>query len=363
MPADETRSTLLVVDDVIDNIDLLRAILEPYYVVKVAKDGERALKIVMSSTPPDLILLDVQMPGIDGYEVCRQVKSRPDREHIPIVFVTAMDELADEEYGLSMGACDYIVKPFSPAIVLARVKTHLALYNHTKELERQVQVRTHELQMRTRELQHTRLEIIHRLGRAAEFRDNETGLHVVRMAYFSRLIALHAGLGEAFAEDLFLAAPMHDVGKIGTPDYVLLKPGKLTPEEWTVMQLHAQSGAEIIGDHEDEMLSMAKSIALSHHEKWDGSGYPKGLSGTNIPLVGRIVAYADVYDALTSVRPYKVAWPSAKAVSTIEQDCGRHFDPGLLGAFLAALPEMLLIQERYADEDAKLRTLNVQERI
>ncbi len=334
--------TLLVVDDAPENIDLLRAILEPHYTVKVATNGERALKIVLSDTPPDLILLDIVMPGMDGYEVCQRIKANPQRHHIPIMFVTAMEQQEDEEHGLALGAEDYITKPFSAPIVLARVRTHLALYNQTRELERRVDERT-------RELQESRLEIIKRLGRAAEFRDNETGHHVLRMAHYSALIARAAGLGEATAQMLFLAAPMHDIGKIGTPDYVLLKPGKLDATEWDIMKQHATMGAEILGDHPDELLSMARTVALSHHERWDGKGYPLGLKGKDIPIVGQIVALADVFDALSSERPYKKAWPIEEAVQTVVDSAGAHFDPDLMPAFHEALPEMLKIRAQYTE--------------
>jgi putative two-component system response regulator len=334
--------TMLVVDDAPENIDLLYDILKPYYQVKVANGGEKALKIIASDHPPDLILLDIMMPGIDGYEVCRRVKADPKRHHIPIMFITSMDEQKDEEFGLGLGAEDFIAKPFSPAIVLARIKTHLALYNQTRELE-------HLVDLRTEELERTRMQIIHRLGRAAEFRDNETGFHVVRMAHFSKLIAIAAGVDAATAETLFLAAPMHDVGKIATPDHILLKPSKLNPVEWRIMKLHAEAGAEIIGDHEDALLVMARSIALSHHEKWDGSGYPIGLRGENIPLYSRIVAIADVFDALTSERPYKKAWSIEQATGTIREGMGSHFDPSLLQPFLASLPEMLKVKESFSD--------------
>src|SRR6218665_2605996 len=235
MTAHQSPHTLLVVDDAPENIDLLCAILEPHYSLKIATNGEKALKIVLSDTPPDLILLDIVMPGLDGYEVCRRIKAHPERHHIPIMFVTAKEQQEDEELGLTLGAEDYITKPFSAPIVLARVRTHLALYDQTRELERRVNERT-------RELQASRLEIIKRLGRAAEFRDNETGHHVLRMSHYSGLIARAAGLGEAMAQTLFLAAPMHDIGKIGTPDYILLKPGKLDADEWEIMKQHVTMG-------------------------------------------------------------------------------------------------------------------------
>jgi putative two-component system response regulator len=282
------------------------------------------------------------MEGMNGYEVCRRIKSTPERRTIPILFVTALEQQADEELGLALGAEDYITKPFSPPIVLARVKTHLALYDQTRELERKVNIRT-------RELQKTRLEIIRRLGRAAEFRDNETGQHVLRMSHYSRLIARAAGLGDVIAETLFLAAPMHDIGKIGTPDYILLKPGKLDADEWEIMKQHVIMGAEIIGDHPDDLLSMARTVAMSHHEKWDGTGYPLGLKGKEIPVVGQIVAIADVFDALSSSRPYKKAWPVDKAIQTVVDGAGTQFDPDLIPAFLSVVPDMLLVRDMYSE--------------
>ncbi len=336
--------TVLVVDDQAENIEMLHHILERDYRVKVATHGERALAIALSDQPPDLILLDIMMPGIDGYEVCRRIKARPDRRGIPIIFVTAMEDHEDEALGLALGAEDYITKPFNPSIALARVKTHLALYDQTRELERKVQART-------LELQESRLQIIQRLGRAAEFRDNETGFHVTRMSRYSQQIALAAGLSGEEAEMIRLAAPMHDIGKIGTPDAILFKPGRLDTADWIVMQQHAAIGAEIIGDHSDPLLSMARDIAATHHEKWDGSGYPLGLRGEAIPLAGRIVAIADVFDALTSSRPYKQAWPVEKARQAILEDSGYHFDPALIQAFSRALPGILEIRERYLEHN------------
>jgi putative two-component system response regulator len=342
-----SKATLLVVDDVAENIEILNDILEQSYRIKVATNGEKALSIVMSDQPPDLILLDIMMPGIDGYEVCRRIKANPARRNIPIMFVTSMEDQEDEARGLELGAEDYITKPFNPYIVMARVKTHLALYDQTRELEQKVDERT-------RELQNTRLQIIQRLGKAAEFRDNETGFHVSRMSRYSSLIALAAGLPAAQADLLLLAAPMHDIGKIGTPDYVLLKPGKLDPAEWAIMQQHAAIGAEILGNHDDPLLAMARAIAASHHEKWDGSGYPLGLKGNAIPLAARIVAIADVFDALTSVRPYKAAWPVERARQTIVDDAGKHFDPALIDAFVIALPEILKVKDIFVEQSVEI---------
>lgn len=335
------KYTMLVVDDEPNNIDLLRTILSPYYLVKVARGGVKAIEIAFSNPPPDLILLDILMPDMDGYEVCRRIKANPARCKIPIMFVTAMEEQEDEEFGLSLGAKDYITKPFSPSVILARVKTHLALYDQTRELERLVD-------LRTQELQESRLQIIKRLGRAAEFRDNETGQHVGRISHYSREIALACGMDERTAQTLFLASAMHDIGKIGTPDYVLFKPGKLDEAEWAQMKEHAGQGAEILGNHPDELLQMAHVVALSHHERWDGTGYPQGLKGSDIPRVGQIVSIADVFDALISRRPYKQAWPIEQAVSTILAGSGSQFDPDLMAPFMTALPEMLRIKEELA---------------
>jgi putative two-component system response regulator len=344
------KQCILVVDDTPDNIDLLSSILADDYRIRVATSGEKALKIVYSDEPPDLILLDIMMPGLSGLEICRRLKANPDRRRIPIIFVTAMTSTEDEQLGLATGAVDYITKPISPPIVKARVRTHLALYDQSRELERMVRQRTVELMT-------TRQQIIRRLGRAAEFKDNETGNHVLRMSHYARLIAEAHGLGSEASDIIYSTSPMHDIGKIGIPDSILLKPGKLDAEEWKIMQQHPLMGAEIIGKHENELLETARVIAISHHEKWDGSGYPLGLKGEDIPLEGRIVAIADVFDALLSVRPYKPALPLEQALHYLESQSGRHFDPQLIGAFEKAMPEILRIREIYADENGALTDL------
>nr|WP_250885649.1 two-component system response regulator [Shewanella jiangmenensis] len=331
----------MVVDDTPENIDILVGILGQDYKVKVAIDGPRALAVAQSS-PPDLILLDVMMPGMSGYEVCRRLKQEPMTAHIPVIFVTAMAEVADETQGFELGAVDYITKPVSAPIVKVRVKTHLALYDQKRLLEEQVRERT-------KELERTRFEIIRRLGRAAEYKDNETGLHVVRMSHYARLLALQVGLPEPFCEMLYNAAPMHDIGKIGTPDAVLKKPAKLDADEWKIMQQHAQIGAEIIGEHADPLLQMSRRIALTHHEKWDGSGYPNGLKGEEIPIEGRIVAIADVFDALTSIRPYKKAWTIEDTMALLESEAGKHFDPALVEHFKVILPEVIAIRDQHIE--------------
>lgn len=340
---EQQKKTILVVDDTPENIDLLVASLREDYIVKAAINGEMALKIVEKSHP-DLILLDVMMPGIDGFEVCRRLKANYITRHIPVIFVTAMIGTEDEIRGLSLGASDYITKPISPPIVRARVQTHLALSDQNRELERKVQ-------QRTEQLEETRLQIIQRLGRAAEYKDNETGLHVIRMSLYAYELALAAGMSEADANLLKHAAPMHDIGKIGIPDQILKKKGRLDEAELQIMHTHCQIGADIIGNDDSEILQLAKTVALTHHEKWDGTGYPNGLSGEAIPSVGRIVAIADVFDALTSERPYKEAWSVAEALAFMKSEAGTHFDPHLMEIFLSISDKIVQIQQRYAEQE------------
>ncbi|MCL1057444.1 two-component system response regulator [Shewanella gelidimarina] len=333
------KATILVVDDTPGNIDILVGILSNDYKIKVAIDGPKALALAQKNAP-DLILLDVMMPGMNGYEVCERLKTDPLTCHIPVIFVTALAETADETQGFALGAVDYITKPVSAPVVQARVKTHLALYDQKRLLEQEVKART-------KELEETRFEIIRRLGRAAEYKDNETGLHVIRMSHYARLLAIQSGLPDKYCELIYNAAPMHDIGKIGTPDSILKKPEKLDEREWKEMQCHAEIGAEIIGEHKDPLLKMAKRIALSHHEKWDGSGYPNGIAGTDIPIEGRIVAIADVFDALTSIRPYKKAWTVADTMALIESESGKHFDPELVEHFKQILAEVTQIRDEH----------------
>jgi putative two-component system response regulator len=342
------KSTLLIVDDTPENIDVLRGILSADYTVKIANSGHLALKIV-AAQPPDLILLDVMMPGMDGYEVCRQLKANEATRHIPVIFVTALGEAEDESLGFELGAADYIVKPVSPPIVRARVRAHLALSDQRHGLEQMVAERTGDLERSNRQLEKTHLIMLQQLGRAADYRDNETGMHIVRVGNFSKLLALASGFLEAQAELLMYASMMHDIGKIGVPDHILLKPGKLTAEEFEVIKTHPAIGAEIIGEHDAEVLKMARQIALGHHEKWNGQGYPHGLSGTDISLVARIVAIVDVFDALTCVRPYKRAWPIEDALALIEKEAGQHFDPELTKMFLNMETEVRRIAVEYSD--------------
>lgn len=331
MQIPDTRPILMLVDDEPVNLQVLKQILQRDYRLVFARDGEKAISLAISEKP-DLLLLDIMMPGITGLETCRRLKANPLTAHIPVIFVTALAEAHDEAEGFNAGCVDYITKPLSPPIVLARVRTHLSLVS-------------------VEALRETRLQVIRRLGRAAEYKDNETGLHVIRMSHYAKEIALAVGFSHVDADELYNAAPMHDIGKIGIPDSVLLKPGKLDPDEWDIMKSHAQIGAEILGDDKSNLLQVAQRIALSHHEKWDGSGYPQGLSGTAIPIEARIVAIADVFDALTSVRPYKKAWTIDEAVSHIERHAGTHFDPALVAAFRRVLPRIIELREGLLDPE------------
>ncbi|WP_372881053.1 HD-GYP domain-containing protein [Psychromonas sp.] len=338
-----SRQTILVVDDNPENIHLLSAILQPYYNVKAAINGFIALQIAGGVDKPDLILLDIMMPDIDGYSICKELKMMPETAGIPVIFVSAKREEEDEEKGFALGCVDYLSKPVSPPVVLARVRAHLQLSNQRFHLMGLVKERT-------KALEKTRMEMVRSLGRAAEFKDNETGQHVLRMSSYSRLLAEQATENREWSELLYSAAGMHDIGKIGIPDGVLLKKGKLDPEEWAIMQRHVDYGVNILGDHESDLLKMAVEVAKYHHEKWDGSGYPGGFSGKDIPLSARIVAIADVFDALTSDRPYKKAWSVADAIQLIESEAGKHFDPELVPVFIACLPEILEIQAQYMDD-------------
>jgi len=337
------KTTVLIVDDTPENLDVLTGLLKGQYKVKAAKNGAIAIKLAQTKPAPDLILLDIMMPDIDGYEVCRVLKSQPNTAHIPIIFVTAKISPEDEVYGLSLGAVDYITKPINPAIALQRIQTHLSLYDQQQALYLKVKEQTEEIN-------YSKVEMVKRLGRAAEYKDNETGMHVLRMSHYCHVLALACGMTLEDADTLREAAPMHDIGKIGIPDSVLLKPGKLDDEQWEVMQSHVNIGVDILGDTSgSKLLQMAVDVAQFHHEKWNGKGYPNGLSGESIPLVARIAAIADVFDALTSERPYKEAWSVERTITLLEEEKSQHFDPNLVDLFIEKLPDILEIKARFKD--------------
>lgn len=364
-------STILVVDDEPANLSVLSELLQPHYHVRAAKDGEHALKITAQKPLPDLILLDVMMPGMDGYEVISRLKEVEETARIPVIFVTALNDAVDEEYGLSIGAVDYITKPVKPAIMLARVRAHIEI-KHTRDwlrdqnewLESEVSRRMEENQV----LEQVTLNVI--LG-LAEQRDSDTGNHITRTQSYVEVLARrlqtqphYAGKLTEYQLSLIVkAAPLHDIGKIGIPDHILLKPGKLDAEEWQIMKSHTEIGARAIekalaesaesaeaGKHRSvPVLETALLIAASHHEKWDGTGYPEGLAGENIPLPACLMALADVYDALTTPRVYKKAWSLDDAEAHIIGERGKHFCPDVVDAFQSSFGEFREIHEKLTD--------------
>ncbi|MDB1124005.1 HD domain-containing phosphohydrolase [Vibrio algarum] len=337
------KPIVLLVDDTPGNLDVLIGVLNRHYQTRIAINGPLAIKLAQMQPQPDIILLDIMMPDMDGYQVCEILKSNPATSQIPIIFVTAKISPEDEIKGLELGAADYLTKPITPAIAQQRIKTQLSLYDQKRSLYEKVLEQT-------KEINHSKLETIHSLGRAAEYKDNETGMHVMRMSRYCHVLALAVGMSQEDADTLRDAAPMHDVGKIGIPDSVLLKPGKLDREEWSTMQTHVEIGVSILGQYSDsKLMLMAIDVAQNHHEKWDGSGYPKGIKEQEIPITGRIAAVADVFDALTSERPYKEAWPVEKAVNLLTEERGKHFDPQIVDLFIENLDEMLDIKSQFKD--------------
>jgi len=362
------KKTILVVDDTPANIDVLTGVLSHDYRVKAANNGTRALKIA-SETPPDLILLDIMMPEIDGYEVCRRLKDADNTKDIPVIFVTAKNEVHDEMMGFDIGGVDYITKPISPPILKARVKTHLSLQEVKFFLKDKNDFLEKEVDKRTTEVVALQDVTIHAMASLAETRDNETGNHIRRTQHYVKLLAEHLRHHSRFSyflnndeniELLFKSAPLHDIGKVGIPDRILLKPGRFEGNEFEIMKTHTTLGKEAIEQAEQELgitlpfLKYAKEIAYSHQEKWDGSGYPEGLSGEDIPISARLMALADVYDALISRRVYKEGMSHDKAVAIIQEGRGSHFDPDIVDAFLEIQTDFETVASRYTDSDAEM---------
>jgi putative two-component system response regulator len=360
------KQTVLVVDDTPDNLTLMSGLLKDKYKVKIANNGERALKVALTGTPPDIILLDIMMPVMDGYEACRQLKANPETRDIPVVFLTAKAEVEDEMKGFELGAVDYITKPISPPIVLARVHTHLQLKKVRDYLKDQNEFLETEVEQRTKEVVAVQEVTILAMASLAETRDNDTGNHIRRTQFYVRALAEKLRNHERFRhlvdndktiDLLFKSAPLHDIGKVGIPDHILLKPGRFTPEEFEIMKTHTTLGRDAILAAERRLglelpfLAYAKEIAYTHQEKWDGTGYPEGLSGDDIPISGRLMAVADVYDALICRRVYKEGMPHDKAVSIICEGKGAHFDPDIVDAFTKIADEFNAIAKRYEDTD------------
>ena len=347
---DPQAARILVVDDEPANLKLLSLMLrtEGYHSVELVQDPREVLPRYQSARP-DLILLDINMPHLDGYGVMAQIKALSDELKPPVVVLTAQ---SGEDFllrALRSGAIDFLSKPFNRRELLARVRNVLLAHLAHRFMQTQKTVLEQMVNERTQELRLSRLDIVRRLGRASEFRDNETGQHILRMSHASALLARSAGWDETACEMMLNASPMHDVGKIGIPDGILLKPGPLTADERDIMKRHTTIGAEILADSGTELLEMAREIALSHHEKWDGSGYPQLLAGVAIPQSARIVAITDVFDALTSERPYKKAWSVDETMRFMHANVGKQFDPQLLQKFTTLIPEVQLIRERFAE--------------
>jgi putative two-component system response regulator len=343
LSAQTRQARLLVVDDEPANVTLLQAILtvEGYERAHYTRDPQEAVNLHRDARF-DLILLDLRMPVLDGFGVMERIAPLHLNDYMPVIVLTAQTDHATRQRALAMGARDFIQKPFSTDEVLLRVRNQLEM----RLLHQTLEDRVHE---RTRELLEAQHEVLRRLGRAGEYRDNETGAHVLRMAHSCRLLALASGLERRHAEMIFLASQMHDIGKIGIPDAVLLKPARLTPEEWAVMRGHVDISGEILAEPRSELLKLARLIALTHHEKFDGTGYPTGLSGEEIPIEGRIAAVCDVFDALTSNRPYKPAWTVDEATDFLKTNAGAFHDPRLVTLFLDILPEVVALRGRYQD--------------
>jgi len=362
------QQSVLVVDDTPENLVLLHNLLKDRYHTKVANSGERALAVATAAPVPDLILLDVDMPGMTGFEVCKRLKNDSRTSHVPVIFLTARAEVEDEQRGFDAGGVDYVIKPISPPVVLARVRTHLRLKGVADFLKDKNAFLRSEVEARTRDVQVIQDVTIMAMASLAETRDNETGNHIRRTQHYVRALArklkphprFRAALDNETIELLFKSAPLHDIGKVGIPDRILLKPGKLTVEEFEVMKTHTTLGrdailaAEKLLDTPSSFLRFAREIAHYHQEKWDGSGYPDGLAGDRIPISARLMALADVYDALISKRVYKPAFPHSKAVEIIREGRGSHFDPDVTDAFLGIADSFQAIAERFTDSEEEI---------
>ncbi len=355
--APEDRHKILIVDDAPENIRILGELLREKYTIMFARNGEDALRLAHEDPQPDIILLDVVMPGMDGYEVCQALKEDQATSNIPVLFITAQNNEKEESRGLSMGGVDYVSKPFRASLVQTRVDNQLELKKHRDRLDELVRERTKELYL-------TQEATIESMASLAEWRDPETGLHIRRTQKFVKLLAEYMAKDEKFADQLdpktiemlYLSAPLHDVGKVCIPDSILQKPGRLTEEEFEIMKEHTVRGKTVLSSTDtklgsDSFLRIARLVAHSHHERWDGKGYPEGLAGDAIPLCARLMSVADVYDALTSKRVYKPPMSHEKAKSIMVEGRGTQFDPDAIDAFLALENEFVEVAEKYADNE------------
>ena len=345
------QANILIIDDEPINVKLLQKILarKGYTNIQATSDP-REVEALCEKTEFDAFLLDIRMPYIDGYGIMEMLSKHFADDYMPVLVLTAQTDRDTRLKALECGAKDFLTKPFDQLEALTRIYNLLSVRLMHKQVKKQNALLEETVKQRTQELYDTRREVINRLGLAAEYRDNETGNHIIRMSQFSHRLALEYGLSEAQAEIILNAAPMHDIGKIGIPDSVLLKPGKLDPDEWEIMRSHVTIGAKILSGQQSELMDVARLIALHHHEKWDGTGYPANLKGEEISIEGRICAIADVFDALLSERPYKKPWTVEKTLALIEEEAGKHFDPTLAPLVRKILPELLIIREKYSDK-------------
>ena len=357
---DPKKASILVVDDELVNVRLLEKIFMTmeYSNVICTQDPTQVVSLYQQHNF-DLILLDLDMPRLDGYGVMEQLNKLTDNNLPPILVLTAQHMQSYRQRALDSGARDYVTKPFDAKELLSRVNNLLQAQMANKYMRYQNEILEHKVLERTKVIHDTRLQVVRRLGIAAEYRDEETGLHIVRMSKMAVVIAKAAGMNDEQCDLLLNAAPMHDIGKIGIPDKILLKAGKFELDEWAIMQTHAQIGADILSGDDSDLMVMAYDIAISHHEKWNGNGYPNGLQADAIPFVGRITALVDVFDALTSVRPYKEAWPVEKAINLIKEESGQHFDPGLVKIFIEKLQDIIEIKDKYAEPTSGTSLLHI----
>ncbi len=346
------QARILIIDDNQSNVDLLEATLGAAgYVSLLSITDPREAEGIYTAYRPDLVLLDINMPYLDGFQLMKQFEKIEANSYIPVIVLTALQDEKTRFRALAHGAQDFLTKPFNQLEILTRIKNTLFVRIYHNQIRDQNLILEKKVQERTIELADTRREIIYRLGRAAEYRDNETGDHIIRMSKMGQLLGTLAGMPESQADLFVTASPMHDIGKIGIPDRILLKPDKLDREEWEIMKKHTTIGADLLAGHNSELMVTARDIALTHHEKWDGSGYPNRLSGENIPLIGRLAGVVDVFDALSTKRPYKDAYPTEKVISIIKEERGRHFDPVLTDLFLDNIDKFLIIHKKFTIDE------------
>jgi putative two-component system response regulator len=351
-------ASILIVDDQPANVLLLEKVLHAagYHALRSTTDSREVARLYQES-PPDLVLLDLSMPHLDGFAVLEQIKKFEHGSYAPVLILTAQADRTSRLRALQAGARDFLTKPFDQVEVLTRISNLLEVRLLHNEVRKHNLGLEEKIRERTKELHETQLEIVRRLGRAAEYRDDDTGFHIIRMSRSAAMLGEAAGLDQKECELLLHATPMHDIGKIGIPDHILLKPAKLTAEEWELMRMHPTIGGDLLSGSSSPLLQMAEAVARTHHERWDGTGYPDGLKGEEIPLAGRICSICDVFDALTSDRPYKKAWGVEAALAEIDRLSGIQFDPRLVQCFRRIVPAILSIRSQYPDSAAAVTEL------